>query len=117
MSKHLELGMAGEDLAAAHLVQNGYHILERNYRFKKLEIDIICEKDDILIIVEVKTRTTDKLGLPELISRSKQKQIIKAANRFIEERGIELEVRLDVIGIIKNQYEERLAHVKGAYVP
>ncbi len=117
MSKHLELGKLGEDLAATYLEKNNYKILERNYRFKKLELDIICKKDDLLIIVEVKTRTTAKLGPPELISRGKQKQVIKAANHFIQEREIDLEVRLDVIGIIKNQYEESLVHVEGAFVP
>ena len=117
MSKHIELGREGEDIAVAHLKKKGYSIIERNYRFKKLEIDIICEKDDLLIIVEVKTRTTDKLGAPELISRGKQKQVIKAANHFIEEREDDREVRLDVIGIIKNQYEESLVHVEGAFVP
>lgn len=117
MSKHIELGREGEDLAVAHLINNGYLIIERNYRFKKLEIDIICEKDNLLIIIEVKTRTTDKLGAPELISRGKQKQVIKATNHFIQERQDFREVRLDVIGIVKNQYEERLIHIEGAFVP
>jgi putative endonuclease len=117
MSKHLELGKKGEDLATAYLQKKGYQILERNYRFKHLEIDVICQDKDELVIVEVKTRTTNKLGAPEQISISKQKQIIRATNHYVQERNCELEIRMDVIGIILNQYEEQVIHIEGAYVP
>lgn len=117
MTQHIELGKEGEAIAAAYLERNGYEILDRNYRFKKLELDIICKKDDLLVIVEVKTRTTRKLGDPQAISIKKQRQVIRAANFYIQEKGIDLEVRLDIIGVIKNQYEEHLEHVEGAFVP
>ncbi|MEZ4936115.1 MAG: YraN family protein [Crocinitomicaceae bacterium] len=116
MSKHLELGREGEALAVKHLEENGFHILDRNYRFKHLELDIVCEKDNTLVIVEVKTRTTRKLGEPYMISRAKQKQILKATTHYVQERGVDSEIRLDVIGIIKNQFEVSLEHIEGAFV-
>lgn len=117
MSKHLELGKKGEELACQFLLKNGYKIIERNYRFKHLELDIICEKENLLIIVEVKTRTTNKLGNPAQISIGKQKQLIRATNHFVQERLIENEIRLDVIGIILNQFQEEIEHIEGAFVP
>lgn len=114
---HIELGRKGEDMAAAMLINKGYKILDRNYRFRKLELDIVCLHNDMLIVVEVKTRTTRKLGNPEQITRAKQKQVIKAANFYIDEKGYDLPVRLDTVGIIINQYEESIVHVEDAYVP
>ena len=114
---HLELGKKGEDMATNLLISKGYKVLDRNYRFKKLELDIICIHNNFLVIVEVKTRTSSKLGQPEQISRAKQKQVIKATNFYVQEKGIDLEVRLDVIGIILNQYEEQIIHIENAFTP
>jgi len=115
---HIELGKEGEDIAANLLVQKGYQILTRNYRFKKSEIDIVCEFDKQLIIVEVKTRQTAAIGEPyKAVTIGKQKQIIKVANKYIEETKCQLEVRLDVISIVLNQYGTRIEHIENAFCP
>ena len=115
---HIELGQEGEDIAANLLVQKGYQILTRNYRFKKSEIDIVCEFENQLIIVEVKTRQTAAIGEPyKAVTHSKQKQIIKVANQYIKETKNQLEVRLDVISIVLNQYGTRIEHIEDAFYP
>lgn len=115
---NIELGQEGEELAANMLIQKGYHILTRNYRFKKGEIDIICEFDNLLVIVEVKTRQTAIIGEPyQAVTQSKQKQIIKVTNQYIEETNCQLEVRLDVISIVLNQYGTKIEHIEAAFYP
>lgn len=115
---HIELGKTGENLAANHLVKQQFNILCRNYRWKKAEIDIICEKEGLLIIVEVKTRATAIFGEPyQAVTRSKQRQLIKATNQYIQENDSELEVRFDVVSIIHNQYRTELEHIEGAFYP
>ena len=58
MAEHNDLGKQGEELAIDHLLKSGFRIIERNYRFRKAEIDIIAQKEGLLIAVEVKTRST-----------------------------------------------------------
>lgn len=65
MAEHNDLGKLGENLAVAHLEENGYSILERNFIIQKAEIDIIAQKDSILAIVEVKTRSNLDFGSPQ----------------------------------------------------
>ncbi len=65
MAEHNELGKKGEELAVNHLEENGYEILERNWVFQKAEIDIIAQKDEVLAIVEVKTRSSLDFGSPQ----------------------------------------------------
>ncbi len=115
---HIELGQKGEEIAVNHLITKGYSVSNRNYRFKKAEIDIVCEYKNQLIIVEVKTRHTAIIGEPyEAVTRSKQRQIIKVANKYIEENGISLDIRLDVVSIVLNQYGMRLEHIEDAFYP
>ncbi|MBL1279917.1 MAG: YraN family protein [Fluviicola sp.] len=115
---HIELGQKGEEIAVEHLQKTGYSILDRNFKFKKAEIDIVCQKNEQLIIVEVKTRHTAVIGEPYLaVTRSKQRQIIKVANKYIEEKKIDLDVRLDVVSIVLNQYGMRLEHIEDAFYP
>ena len=115
---HIELGQKGEDIAANHLVSRGYEILDRNYRFKKNEIDIVCEKENQLVIVEVKTRQTAVIGEPYLaVTRAKQRQIIKVTNKYVEENNIALDVRMDVVSIVLNQYGLKLEHIQNAFYP
>jgi len=115
---HIELGQKGENLAVDHLIVEKYNILHRNYKFKKGEIDIVCEKSNQLVIVEVKTRHTAIIGEPyEAVTKNKQRQIIKVANKYIEEYSINLDVRLDIISIVLNQYGVRIEHIEDAFYP
>ena len=81
------LGKTGEDLAVSMLFSEGYRILKRNFRSYFGEIDIICEKDDTVYFVEVKTRTCDVFGEPEeAVNAMKQKRIRKTASYYLSIR-------------------------------
>lgn len=118
MADHNELGKLGEIKAVEYLTKKGFEILERNYRFKKLELDIIALDKDELVVVEVKTRQSDYLTDPrELVSRSKQRGIIKAANAYIHENEIDRECRFDVIIAVINSKKSSLEHIEDAFYP
>ena len=118
MAKHNKLGIEGEEIACALLRDKGYHIAERNWRYGKLELDIIAKKKDTLVVVEVKTRTSDYHGDPEdFVSRSKQKHIIKATNEYILQKDLNLETRFDVIAIIMNGKDTTVKHLENAFYP
>ena len=104
MADHNDLGKKAEDLAAEYLVKNGYRILVRNFRFKKTEIDLISEKDNLIIVTEVKARSTDFFILPqEAVTKGKIKSIVMAANHFMEEFNKNQEVRFDIISVLPDQ--------------
>ena len=104
MADHNDLGKKAEDLAAEYLVKSGYRILVRNFRFKKTEIDIISEKDNLIIVTEVKARSTDFFILPqEAVTKGKIKSIVTAANHFMEEFNKNQEVRFDIISVLPDQ--------------
>lgn len=118
MASHNELGEKGEELASAHLLKNGYTILERNWRFGKEEIDIIALQGEELVIVEVKTRNSDFFGEPhQFVSKAKQSHLIRAAHAYVEKKDLDVEVRFDVIGVVINKQEERLLHLENAFQP
>ena len=78
MAQHNTLGKTGEDMACRFLQDKGYEILERNWTWRKLELDIIARKDDCLIIAEIRTRSTNMYGEPEdTVSEKKIRRIIK----------------------------------------
>lgn len=101
MATHNDFGKKAEDAAAEYLQKNGYKILIRNFRFQKAEIDIIAEKDSLIIITEVKARSTDTFILPrEAVTKSKIKLIVSAANHYLEEFNKNSEVRFDIISVL-----------------
>ena len=115
--KHI-LGKKGEKLAADHLLKNNFTILEKNWRFLKAEIDLIVQKGEFIVFVEVKTRTTNEYGEPEsFVSNQQQKMIISAAHEYITKNGVELEARFDVISIITGGKQEELDHIEDAFYP
>ncbi|MCD0454418.1 YraN family protein [Chryseobacterium sp. LC2016-27] len=104
MADHNELGKEAEDLAAEYLLKNEYKILVRNYRYQKAEIDIIAEKDNLIIVAEVKARSTDLFILPqEAVTKGKIKLIVTAANHFMEEFNKDQEVRFDIISVLPDE--------------
>lgn len=115
---HIELGRKGEEIAAFHLAREGYVIKSQNYRFGRLELDIICEKNEKLVIVEVKTRNSIAFGEPYVaVSKSKQRQIIRAANNYVIENNIEKDVQFDIISVILNDNTKKLEHIESAFYP
>ena len=118
MAEHNDTGLAGEELAAAFLSQKGYTVLEKNWRFGREEIDIIAQKEDTLVVVEVKTRSGSFFGEPEeFVNRQKQRNLIKAVNAYIEKNELDLEVRFDIIGVIMTGKNHRINHVEDAFHP
>ena len=99
MSTHL-LGRRGEQVAAAYLQAQGYHICTHNYRSATGEIDIIAEYKDILVFIEVKGRHSTQHGLPEeAVSSKKEKSITDTAQQYIEEHGWHKDIRFDIFCI------------------
>ena len=115
MSKNKELGIEGEQLAKDYLKKNGWLILEMNYRYRRSEIDLIASKNDLLIFVEVKARSTIAFGLPEqFVDNKKAENVMKAANHYILEKDWKGNIRFDIISIIKKEIME-LEHIEDAF--
>jgi len=115
MATHNDTGKQGEQLTKEYLQKNGYTILETNYRYKKAEIDIIATKENILAIIEVKTRTSTHFGEPEsFVNNKKIKLILEATNAYIIEKDLDLEVSLDIISVIMGN-ETEINHIENAY--
>jgi putative endonuclease len=113
---HNELGKIGEQLAVDYLSRNGFTILERNFFFDKAELDIIAQKEKKVIVVEVKTRNSAFFGDPQdFVTRTKIQLMVKAANEYVLTNNIDLEVRFDIISIIKNQHIEKVEHFENAF--
>ncbi len=96
-----EIGNTGENLATNYLISHGYEIQEKNWRFSKAEIDIIAKEGEILVFVEVKTRSYTYYGKPEdSVNAKKEALIMDAAQRYMEKTGHDWEIRFDIISII-----------------
>lgn len=117
MADHNDFGKKAEDLAVEFLLKNGYKILVRNFRFQKAEIDIIAEKDNLIIITEVKARSTDVFMLPqEAVTKSKIKLIVSAANHYMEEFNKNQEVRFDIISVLPDEKGKlNIEHIPDAF--
>ena len=114
MESH-DLGEYGEELAARYLLSKGYSILERNWRHSKAEVDIIALRGDTLAVVEVKSRSSEAFGDPlESVSREKIRLLRKAINAYVNLKGIDLEIRFDLIGVVLEDDRQRIRHVEDA---
>lgn len=113
ISKHVDFGKQGEQLAVEFLKSEGYKILDTNYRNAMGELDIIARKDQLLVIIEVKRRKTIAHGFPrEAVSYHKQKQIARLTQWYIQQHKLHnMQVRFDVIEIIG----EDIHHIKDAF--
>lgn len=118
MAQHNDLGKLGEDLAAKHIETLGYPVLARNWRNGRDEIDIIARDGEWLVIVEVKTRTSEYFGEPETaVTPAKQKSLVRAAEAYIFATDYRGETRFDVIGILLDHGKVRLNHIIDAFTP
>lgn len=114
----LEVGKIGELEAENFLIKKGYQILQRNFRYQKAEVDLICQYQNIIIIVEVKLRSNNYLLRPfATVTNKKQKLLILAANAFVEQMNMNAEIRFDVIEIFKQQETLTLNHIVDAFSP
>ena len=116
MAEHNELGKKGEKLAIDFLIENDYKILEKNYRYLKAEVDIIARKKDVLVVVEVKTRSSDYFGNPQdFITPKKIKLLVSAIDYYVVQRDLEVEVRFDIIAIIHQKNKTKIEHLENAF--
>jgi len=116
LAKHNELGKIGEQIAVDFLIQKGYKIMARNWRFKKAEIDIIAKLGYVFAAIEVKTRSTDDFGDPQEFLKPKQKNLlVTAMNQYVVSNDLDIEVRFDVIGIVKNDQSTTIEHLEDAF--
>ncbi len=111
-----KIGEKGEDRAARFLARQGYRILDRNYRVPYGEIDLIALDRGELVFVEVKTRTSDVYGSPELaVNPRKQARMIRAALGYIKYKRLhQMPCRFDVIAISPTK-EKEIEHIRHAF--
>ena len=117
MAEHNLLGEKGEKLAVEFLVKKGYKILETNYRYSKAEVDIIAQQEEVLVVVEVKTRSTDFFGSPEeFVNKKKIQLLTEAIDNYIQDKDLDLEVRFDIIALIKQNNSFSIKHFEDAFL-
>lgn len=97
------LGAYGESLAARHLTGRGMVLLDRNWRCDAGEIDLVLRDGDVLVVCEVKTRSSDRCGTPhEAVTELKLARLRRLAVRWREAHGVgPVEIRIDLVGIVR----------------
>ena len=116
--RRIALGAAGEERAATHLVRAGYRILARNARAAGVEIDLVAERGDLVVFVEVKTRSSDAFGGAEAaVDERKQARLARGAAAWLREhRPRARRARLDVIACtFETGRGWHLTHLEGAF--
>ena len=112
-------GVNGETIATKFLVKKGYDILALNYRARFGEVDIIAEKDEYIVFVEVKTRSENAIYKPyEAVTSTKQKKILRAAMQYIGATNCEKQIRFDIVEVYltKNPFSKpKVNHIKNAF--
>ncbi len=99
-----QLGKQAEKAAASYLQNKGFKLIAHNYRYKKAEIDLIVQKDDCLVFVEVKARTRLHFGYPETFLAARQQELIReAAEQYLLKENWNQAIRFDVIAVLKQQ--------------
>lgn len=113
------IGNNGEKIAVNYLIKNNFEILEKNFRYKTGEIDVICKDKDTIVFTEVKTRFSLKYGFPsEAVTLSKQKKIIRTAQYYIMKKKFRnYNFRFDVIEIFIDNFtmDYKINLIKNAF--
>lgn len=121
MAEHNDLGKWGEDEAVLYLEDEGYTIVDRDWRLGRRDLDILAFSPDgnTLVVVEVKIRTGEEYQQPEeAVTRSKMRNLAIAANAYVKERQVDKELRFDVISIVGCAHQVKsLQHLKDAFNP
>ena len=121
MAEHNELGKWGEDEAALYLENEGYVIIDRDWKIGKRDLDILALSPDgkTLVVVEVKTRSGDEYQQPEeAVDGRKMRNLAIAANAYAKEHQVDKELRFDIISVVGVRHQvEHLEHLKDAFNP
>jgi len=116
MNDNIKTGKEGEQAACDHLEAKGYEILERNYRYRKSEVDLIVRQDNWLVFVEVKTRSSSFFGYPEeFVDRKKQFLIFEAAENYVYEKDWNGNVRYDIVSVMLTHGKLEVYHIEDAF--
>ena len=116
MTDKIETGSIGENLAAEYLVGKGFRVVEKNYRWRKAEIDLIVQREDWLIFVEVKTRSSNAYGEPEtFVSDFQRRLIYEAAEEYIYKTNWQGNIRFDIVSVKPSRIPE-IVHFEDAIV-
>lgn len=112
-----DFGRRGEDAACAYLLRHGYSIVERNYRCRRGEIDIIAARDGGAVFVEVKTRRSLKFGTPGMaVTYAKQQKIRTTALHYLQQCGGGYnKIAFDVIEIVADDGKAKLRHLQNCF--
>ena len=117
MAQHNDLGLKGEELAIEYLEKNGYLIVEKNYRYRKAEVDVIARIDTTLVVIEVKTRSSNYFGNPQdFVNPKKIKLLVSAIDNYVVKRDLDVEIRFDIIAILRNKETYNIHHIKDAFL-
>ncbi|HSL92513.1 MAG TPA: YraN family protein [Candidatus Limnocylindrales bacterium] len=113
-----EAGADAEDAACAFLEDRGLRIVERNYRARGGEIDVVAREGDVLVFVEVRFREGEEFGAPEeTVGLAKRRRIVAAAREYLRRIPSDLwrEARFDVVAVVGNGPDAVLRHYAGAF--
>jgi len=110
-------GDLGEDAAARYLEQRGFRVLDRNWRFRQWELDLVCMDGDTVVFVEVKTRSVTTMGTPaDALDRKKQARLVKAASQYLTKKELWDEpCRFDLAAVIDTGISMDVEHIENAF--
>ncbi len=117
MSKHSKIGIKGEEIASTFLLNKGYNILFRNWRYGKKEVDIIAAKKDLIVFVEVKTRSREQFQYPEeAVNKKKQLLLKAAAEGYADQYPSRQNIRFDIVSVLMDgEHIKEIVHFEEAF--
>jgi len=111
-----KIGNSGEEAAVLFLQKHAYTIIERNYRYSRAEIDIIAQKDNALVFIEVKTRKNALYGYPEtFVTEPQQERIHLAAEEYVLQKKWVGDIRFDIMAILWDGRHPVIDHFEDAF--
>ena len=111
------IGKAAEKISTEYLIKQGYTIRETNWRMNHLEVDIIAQKGDMIIFIEVKARNGKHDDPLDAVDAKKIKHLVKAANVYLQSETYDYDCRFDVITLTGTPDEYVLEHIEDAFIP
>jgi len=111
------LGKSAEKHAEKYLISHGFAIVAKNYRYQRAEIDIIAQKESLLLFIEVKARTRLDFGYPEnFVSQQQSELIKKAAENYLFQHKWDGSIRFDIISILKQREKMKITYFEDAII-
>lgn len=116
MFSHHETGREGELLAKKYLEKEGYEIITTNWKYGRLELDIVAEKQGVLHIVEVKTLSASTAGYPEeQVTSKKMDNLTRAADAFLHQFGRTMQLQFDIMSVVLRKGKAEYLHIEDVY--